>query len=210
MRSFPPPGFPPEIRKVWDELIQEFFFLNSNWYLFKELYGTEESVKTLNGVAPGPFCLIGFMFRREFTMGICRITDPKSTGPKDNLKENLTIDQLLHLVREHCADTEFADELAARKAKIDALLPPIRDRRNRAFGHLDLPTAVGEHPSPLPSVKSDVMGEAIQLIGKLLVEVNHYFTGAWLDTTPNPQWSGESLLRALNEWQSSAVRPHQS
>src|SRR5205085_2922820 len=79
MRPINTPGFPPEVRVVFEGLRQEVTFLHANWDAFKQLYGTEESVAALNQTAPGAFQLIGFLFRREFIMGISRLTDPKDS-----------------------------------------------------------------------------------------------------------------------------------
>ena len=54
-RFQPKPGFPPDVQEIFDALRQEVAYLHSNWDTFKQLYGTQDSVDALNGVAPGAF-----------------------------------------------------------------------------------------------------------------------------------------------------------
>jgi hypothetical protein len=209
MRLLNPPGFPPEVREVFEALRHEVAFLHACWDAFKQLYGTEESVAALNDTAPGAFQLIGFLFRREFIMGVCRLTDRKDSRVRKVVMENLTLKQLLHLVGEHCADVQFLANLTAAVADIDKHCEPIRDRRNRAIGHLDLQTALNYHPDPLPSVTSAHIDEALRLIRDFMNEVNGYFAAAHADFTPVIHGPARNIVHGLKEFQRLRKLNHQ-
>src|SRR5687768_9255530 len=166
------PGLPPEVRKVFDVLREEVVRLHANWDAFQQLFGDPESVAALNSVAPGAFALLHHNFRHELVMGVCRITDPKETRVRGNVKENLTLERLLHVVRENSQDQAFYRGLKPKLKAIDKHLRPIRDHRNRYVGHLDLQTAVQYQQNPLPDVTREHVAEALRLLADFLNDVS--------------------------------------
>ena len=201
MRPFSPPGFPPDVSEVFEALRQEVSFLHANWDAFKQLYGSEESVAALNETAPGAFQLIGFLFRREFIMGICRLTDPKDSKVRGVVMDNLTLKQLRHLVGQHCTDAGLLARLDELEKALESQVALIRDRRNRAIGHLDMQTALNYHPNPLPTVNSQQIDEALRLIAAFMNEVNGHFAAAHADFVPVVHGPARNIVHGLRDFQ---------
>jgi hypothetical protein len=201
MRPLSPPGFPSEVRDVFEALRQEVSFLHANWDTFKQLFGSEESVAALNETAPGAFQLIGFLFRREFIMGICRITDPKESKVRGSVMDNLTLKQLRQIVGQHCTDAGLLARLDELEKSLELQVAPIRDRRNRAIGHLDMQTALNYHPNPLPTVKSQQIEEALRQIAAFMNEVNGHFAAAHADFVPVIHGPALNIVHGLSEFQ---------
>jgi hypothetical protein len=199
-RFQPKPGFPPAVKEVFDALRQEVTYLHSNWDTFKQLYGTQESVDALNGVAPGAFSLIGLVFRREFITAACRIADQKAFGSGPRAKENLTLKQLLHVVKENGADQAFIDLLTAKEAQIDAHCRPFRERRNRTIGHLDLMTALKTHPTPVPQVDSAQIAQFLAMLAEFMNLLLGHYTDAYADFVPTVHGPARNIVHALKEF----------
>lgn len=208
-RFQPNPGFPPAVKEIFDALRQEVTYLHSNWDTFQQLYGTQESVDALNGVAPGAFSLIGLVFRREFITAACRIADQKAFGSGPKAKENLTIKQLLHIVKENCADNAFIDLLTVKEAAIDAHCQPFRDRRNRVIGHLDLKTALDSHPTPLPKVDSRQIAEFLDMLAEFMNLVLGHYTDAYADFVPTMHGPARNIVHALKEFKRLQKMEHE-
>jgi hypothetical protein len=200
MRPAPKPGFPPEVRDVFDALRNEVTFLHGNWDAFQQLFGKPESVAVLNGTAPGAFLLIRYAFRHGLVMAFSRITDPKTTGSGKKAKENLTLKQLLHVVSQHCSDKVFLDRIAAKEKAIDVHCQPIRNLRNRSIGHLDLQTALKYHPDPLPDINSERVDEGLRLLADFMNEILGHYEGAYADFVPHITGPARNIVHGLREF----------
>jgi hypothetical protein len=197
----PKTGFPDSVKEIFDALRPEVTFLHANWSAFQQLYGTQESVDALNAVAPGAFSLIGLIFRREFISATCRITDQKAFGSGPKAKENLTLKQLLHSIKESGAEQAFVDELTLKEAAIDRHCQPFRERRNRIIGHLDLRTALDEHPQQLPKVDSKQIATFLAMLAELMNIVLGYYTAAYADFEPSIGGPARNIVHALKEFE---------
>jgi hypothetical protein len=199
MRHSTATGFPKEISEIFEALCQELVSLHAYWDAFKQLYETKEDVAVLNATAPGAFALIQYLIRRELIMGICRITDPKESRARRSVAANLTLKQLLHVVSQHCRDANFIGELSASIQAIDDHCKPIRDRRNRAVGHLDLNTALKLHPDPLPYVSNAQIDEAMRFLRNFMSRINGYFAAAERDFVPIIPGPARNIVIGLRE-----------
>ena len=148
MRLPSKPPFPPEIKAVFDALRHQIELLHAYWDAYRQLFGSTESVAALNEVAAGAFGLVRYAFCEEMVIAFSRLTDPKKTSGK----ENLTLEQLVDVVSQHCDNKAFLDQLAAAETDIAANCLPIRRLRNRTTAHLDLKTALKYHPDPLSEI----------------------------------------------------------
>lgn len=181
MMPHPRSGFPAEVSRIFEALRNEVTFLHGIWDAYEQLFGNQECVAALQATASGAFSLIGYVFRHELVMTFSRITDPKVTGRK----ENLTLQRLLHVVKEKTNDAAFVSSLESKLAAIDAFCEPFRVRRNRSIGHLDLQTALNIHPDPLPAIERDRIDEALRLIAEFMNEVLGHYTTAYADFVPH-------------------------
>ena len=196
--NFPkPPGFPPEVREVFGALRSEVTFLHGVWDTYEQLYGTEDSVAALNGTAPGAFSFLGYVLRHNLLMTICRITDPKQTGKK----ENLTLDRLLHVITGQPADPRLVSTLEEQMKEINSACEPFRARRNRTLAHLDLQTALTTHPEPLPAIERAQIIDVLDRIAKFMNEVLGHYTAAHADFVPLISGPARNIVHGLHEFQ---------
>ncbi|SFH92051.1 hypothetical protein SAMN05421753_10414 [Planctomicrobium piriforme] len=196
--NFPkPPGFPPEVREVFGALRNEVTFLHGIWDTYAQLYGTEDSVAALNGIAPGAFSFLGYVLRHDLFMTICRITDPKQTGKK----ENLTLERLLHVIKGQSADPRLVSALEEQLKEINSACEPFRVRRNRILGHLDLKTALRTHPEPLPAIERVRIIDVVDRIAKYMNEVLGHYTAAHADFVPLISGPAGNIVHGLREFQ---------
>lgn len=148
--NFPqPPGFTAEVREVFEPLRSEVTFLHGIWDTYEQLFGTKESIAALNSTAPGAFSFLGCVMRHDLIMTICRITDPKLMGKK----ENLTLARLLDVIPKQSQNTQLIALLKSQLEKIGCACQPFRTRRNRTLSHLDLQTALKTHTEKLPGIE---------------------------------------------------------
>lgn len=192
----PKPPFPKEVKVIFDALRSEVTLLHSYWEEYQELFGSKKSIAALNGVAAGAFGLIGYTFRHEMIMAFSRITDPKKTCGKDNL----TFNQLLHVLRQHCSDKTFLKRLEAIEKDIAVKCNPIRQLRNRSIGHLDLQTALKFHPDPLPDVGKNHVIEALELIAHFMNQILGYYTYSHADFVPVVHGPARNIVHAMREF----------
>jgi AbiU2 len=196
--NFPkPPGFPPEVREVFGALRDEVTFLHGVWDIYAQLYGTEDAVAALNGTAPGAFSFLGYVLRHDLFMTICRITDPKQTGKK----ENLTLDRLLHVITHQPADPRLVSKLEEQLKEINSACEPFRVRRNRTLGHLDLETALRTHPEPLPAIERVQIMNVLDRIARFMNEVLSHYTAAHADFVPLISGPARNIVHGLREFQ---------
>lgn len=196
--NFPkPPGFPPEVREVFDALRGEVTFLHEIWDTYEQLFGTEESVAALNDTAPGAFAFLGYVLRHDLVMTICRVTDPKGTGKR----ENLTLDRLLHVISCQPTDPRLVSKLEAQLKEIEAACRPFRVRRNRTLGHLDLQTALRKHPEPLPAIERTRIVDLLKRIADFMNDIFGHYTAAHADFVPTVTGPARNIVHGLREFQ---------
>lgn len=196
--NFPhPPGFAPESREVFDALRTEVTFLHGLWDTYEQLFGTEESVAVLNSTAPGAFSFLGYVIRHNIVMTICRITDPKRTGKKDNL----TLDRLRHVISEQPQGAQLLVELESRLKEINSACEPFRVRRNRTLSHLDLQTALKTHPETLPGIEKTQIADVLNRIAGFMNAILGHFTAAHADFVPVVGGPARNIIHGLSEFQ---------
>ncbi len=185
--------YPPEVRTVYEGLRDEVCTLYTIWDSYEQLYGTEERIAVLNKTASGAFGLIQGLFRNEFIMGICRLTDPEKTGKF----ENLTIDHLMSVIHDKTKDSEFDKELKEKRDGIDKLIVPFRTHRNKTLGHLDRETALNYRPGLLPGVNRDAVQSVMMQIEHFMQTVQSHYTFIHFDFIRHMTGPAHNIMQCL-------------
>jgi hypothetical protein len=120
------PGFSPGLEERFEVLWQQVCGFSAKWTLYIDLFGKKESRDVLSDTAPGAFELIESSLRNDMTMSLGRLTDPRTTGNKDNLSLERFIDDL----KSSCPPV-IHNSLLTELAEIRDHVKPFKERRNR-------------------------------------------------------------------------------
>jgi len=162
---------PENIRTEVMWLCQDVLFLQNEWDLFTELYGTKENTELLSQLAYLSFKIMWQTLFYDVTMGICRLGDPAQSGPK-GMHSNLSLERLVH----NCPDRSI--ELNALLAKFKTAYEPVNKFRNKRVGHRDLQTAIEPGKSPLPGVTKEQIDLALELAENILKTIFQHYARA--------------------------------
>ena len=187
-----------------DELADVFWALGNEVHFLSRLYddsrhlfgdGSENRVRMMNKAAPAFFHRVQITFERELMLGICRVTDPVSTGNKENLTV-LRLDQML----EQCSvGLRKGVKVRAESARVASEFA--RDWRNRWLAHKDLELSV-EAPSarPLSAATLGKIDVALTALDDVLKSVSTVFNGNGAGFRGITQYGGSaSLIRVIDE-----------
>lgn len=134
---------PEQLGFVFEDLRGHVMFLHMKWKVYRDFYQSQESLDVINELVPGVFNVLEHTLRTDIIITLCRLTDPITTGKK----QNLTIDRLLADVQPLAPDW-LNDRLRQIHTKLQAQVKPVRELRNRVVGHNDYRTALSTHPDP--------------------------------------------------------------
>lgn len=131
----------PELGPLFHALDNEVSWLHAKWKQYRHLYAAPGTVDLLNEAAGFFFRVVQDVLWEDAVMHVTRLTDPPSTGKKDNLT-------LLRLPAA-IADAPLSAHVGAHVAKAEAAAAFARDWRNRHIAHRDLHLALGSGAEPL-------------------------------------------------------------
>jgi AbiU2 len=191
---------PKAVSEIFVPLRREIGNLHGYWHVFQSLFQQPETLEAVK-ISPGTFYLIRVVFRHQIIMGFSRITDPKSTGRGPKAKQNLTIKQLLHVVRDNCSDSETLNQLAEVEKRIEEECTPFRVLRNRSIAHLDLKTCLNAHPDPLPDIDGQLVQRCLDLLARFMNLVLGHFTSTYFDFSLHISPPARNIVHGLTEFQ---------
>lgn len=160
-----------ELGTIYSALWQEIAWVYGKWSEYVTLFGTRESrVNLLNAAAPAFSRLIQDSIWENVLLHIARLTDPPTTGKK----QNLTIQRLPGLIdRAHSAELVAARVQAALDACAFA-----RDWRNRHIAHSDLDLKVLDTAKPLELASRHHVNLALESLSDVLNVVANEYLGS--------------------------------
>ena len=189
----PPREMPPEIKEIFDQISQAITRMYATHAIFKDLYGTQDSVEVLNKTAPGAFFMIRMMFKENFIIAASRLTDPKETQWKDNL----TFKQLIHVFEKHCDNKALVVKLVAHEKGLAKHCENIRIRRNKVVAHFDLSTMLQKNTMAVPAVEQKEIDDFLVMVSAFLNEVVDYYDRAHRDFNPLMTGNGQAIVQCL-------------
>lgn len=110
---------PPEIKQIFEALRYEVAWLHAKWSLYSQLFCQGEArLIFLDSMAPGFFVIVRDSLMNELIVGLCRLTDPSTTGRRANLTltrlaeslEAANTDPATHVVEEPGVGEEGVDQ----------------------------------------------------------------------------------------------------
>lgn len=166
--------FPRDCGELFFELYNDVAHLHLNWQDYRSLYGTSAArIELLKWAAGSFFHLLDGVMRHDVLLRIARLTDPPSTGRR----ENASLSQFVRRTGAHVAPAS-AQRLRNLLDDLQDYCAPIRSLRNRLLAHDDLATTLHFHADPLPGVSRAYIEGALQRIRDLLNEVERTFRGS--------------------------------
>jgi hypothetical protein len=212
---------PPKIKVAFEPLRYEIAWLHAKWSIYGQLFCRgEEQLDVLNSMARAFFLIVQDSLQNDLIVGLCRITDPPNTGKR----KNLTLSSLAELlkpveemqVKEPERENGQGDESSELRDKekelwrkfsnqlesLGHVCSPLREWRNRRLAHSDFPTAVGQHPDPLPESVWDTIDEVLVRVRVAMNMVEGHFLDSEFryDLFTNLD-DGEEVVRYLKEAQ---------
>jgi hypothetical protein len=186
-------SFPPKTGELAYELSKSITFLHLKWKLFRALFGTsQERIDLLNQTAPAFFAFVGQIMFKDVVLAITRLTDRK--------RKTACLAQLITLLAPHVGVAELArwqSELALLNSEVE----PLRETRNRYLAHDELPTALNNHPRPMPGVSRAQVETMLKRIRGLFESIEEKFCGSHTSheainadggDSSSPRWSEPS------------------
>jgi hypothetical protein len=164
-------NMPDPLRAIYDPLWQDVVWVNTKWEQFLNLYGDQAAVALLNDTAPAFFHICQDVLWDEVLMSICRLTDPSRAGNRENLTIRRLIDNVDEITYPVLKTQVEAEFLASER-----FFEPARQHRNRRIAHVDLPTRVNSHPTPLSGVNKRDVDEALMAVGRIMNAIEGHFS----------------------------------
>ena len=191
---------PGDLGPQYARLFQHVAWLHANWATFRYLFVSgEDRVGLLNDTASFFFKLVSHALRREIILGICRLTDPATSGRQSN-QENLSLEQVVLEARK-ASDSKLADRLTAILERLRELVIPMRKLRHKILAHSDLPTVLGRLPEPLQGVRPIDIQQALKAVATFMDAVQGYYCNSGPNVTWEPVAGGgaDHLVIALEK-----------
>jgi len=173
---------------IYDDCI----WLKEKWRQYRELFGTSaKRVELLNEAAPHFFSIVHDQMFEGVLMHLCRITDPKEMGGK----QNLCLSGVVHFIQDAALRLEIEMLVSVATEKVDFA----RDWRNRQIAHRDKLLALEAASSGLAHASRLKVEEAIEAISRTVVRIHqHYICDTSLDLS-GVSGDAQDLLRVLHD-----------
>lgn len=136
-----PPGFPPSIKVVYDQLRNDMVNLSLKLSLFKDAFLTPENTEVLFRRSADAFNLIEQCVANDISISIARLMDKATSGAGPD-KENLTLWYLFDLIKTHGKAPELLTTIEARYKSLETILCSISLLRRKVIAHRDRATAL--------------------------------------------------------------------
>lgn len=162
--------YPAPVAELLHHLWQQVAYVHLEWGVLGKLFGTKEHAELLVYSAPHTFGIMQECLRRSVLLSIARLTDPSRQAGR----QNATLERLPEVIRD-AGNTELARELATVVRELVSAVQPIRRRRNKLLAHSDLALALRGEPRPLPSVKKEMIDEALATMRVLINRVEMHY-----------------------------------
>jgi len=182
-----------ELGKLFDELRNEYVYLQWKWMEYLALFGSKpERVDLLNGAAPSFFRLVQDSLWEGVLLHIARLTDRSAPG---KAKDNLTLQKLPDMVD---ASLRAAVDNALQNCIVKCDFA--RDWRNRHIAHRDLHLVMGA-AKPLTPASRRAVHDAIGSIAALFNAITLHYLGSTVayELTIEPLGNSENLLNVLRD-----------
>jgi hypothetical protein len=182
----------PDLGRLCHEVRDDLGWLGHKWSQFQELFGKgPERIALLNRVASNFFYFLRKLLFEDAMLHLCRLTDP----PRTQYHESLTLMRLAKSI----PDEDFRAQVRKDGEEVQKKCEFARKWRNRRLAHTDLMSLRNEHASPLPSVTSKNVEDALESMRILLNSVElHYGLPECALVGPDP-WGARSLAHYLEE-----------
>ena len=125
----------PKLGRAYAHLLSDFSNTLLSWRTYRQLFGTNRKRVELLNRASGPVAVV--IERALFegvVLSLCRIADPASSG-RGGVRTNLTL-------RRIAEDPNAPAELHGLIDALDQEIAPLRQMRDKAIAHRDLPIAL--------------------------------------------------------------------
>ena len=191
-----------DLGRLCYELQNDLEWLRYKWDEFQELFGKgHERIELLNKVASNFFYFLQKLLYEDAMLHMCRLTDP----PGNRWQENLTLLKLTELI----PDQKLSAQVRSDAAQIQRKCEFARKWRDKRLAHTDIMSLRNEHASPLPSVTSKNIEEAMESMRALVDSVEQHY-GIPPSALAHDPFGARSLVHCLEKALPSEENENQS
>ncbi|MCK5180414.1 MAG: hypothetical protein KAR32_12870 [Candidatus Omnitrophica bacterium] len=160
-----------ETKEYYETLKIDVLWLHGRWKIYRQLFmKSEQRISLLNECAGGVFNIMKFAQLDDFTLTLCRLTDPlKSAG-----KETLSLRRLIESLRKDSNENIIID-LEKHFKELQEKCIPFRDHRNQRVAHKDLSISRKIDPEPLPGISVKKIEDALSKLRHFMECFEYYF-----------------------------------
>jgi hypothetical protein len=165
---------PPPIAEVFTSLKDLVVETHFRWLTYRELFANSPvRVALLNECASHFFAIIHDILLTDVQLNLCKATEPARSGKY----ENLSLEQLQERLVAH-EESSLVQRCAHLLRQIQLLSHHIRDRRNKKLVHVDLASALGTSPTPLPSVTRQAIEDTLHAVRTYMNAIESHYHDA--------------------------------
>jgi AbiU2 len=180
-----------DIGRLCHEVRDDLEWLRHKWSEFQQLFDKgQERIELLNKVASNFFYFLNKLLFEDAMLHLCRLTDPAETMGHANLT--------LMRLAESIPDQDFRAHVGKDADEVRRKCEFARKWRDKRLAHTDLTSFRNEHASPLPSVTSKNIEDALQSMRAMLDSVEQHYGLPPSLSFPDP-WGARSLVHYLEE-----------
>jgi hypothetical protein len=185
---------PKQCAKVFDKVRSAAIEAHIRWLTYRALFAVSpKRIELLNASGGVFFHITQAVLLADVQLAICKLTDPPSTGKR----ENLSIPRLQRLLVES-GDKAIARRGARLVKSIERQCKRFRDRRNKTLAHIDLGMALGGTRKRLPGVSRQKIEDALSSIRSYLNAIQeHYCDSETAYASPIVLQGAEALVGVL-------------
>ena len=177
-------GFGSDLGAKYYVLHSQVIHVHMNWAMINELVKDQERRSLLQSTGGYVFVEVHKAFVNDVIVRLSRLTDPARQGQHDNLS-------LWALLDDSCCDPCLKSKSEKLIKEAEAIISPLRARRDKRSAHFDLDVALNPNVS-LPPISDQSVDEALLAVGEVLEQLMEGYTGTsreqlWvpIETVPN-------------------------
>lgn len=184
------PGMAPEVRKLWDPIKQEVYYVHERWHLYRQLFGISgQRVELLNRAAPGAFRLFQDALMLDVQLTLSKLTEQN--------RKSLTLRALMSEVNRR-ACIELKTTLARVHSDYLIACEKIVDRRNKRLAHFELRTFLNKNSAAMLDASRQEIEDALAALREFMNAIQRDLEDCETSyRTSTLIGNGESLLRIL-------------
>lgn len=165
-----------QAKEVYQKIYRKVLILHNYLQLYKQVYGSKESIEVINDSANSFFAMNQSIFVDNLILSIVRLLDPAQMGGY----ENLSLSKLIELIEDENNSSECLTNCLKKLLEaIQNIVKPLNTHRNKGIAHFDL-KVIKNGTASLPDFE-DNLYEAVDYLDRFMNEISLYYKSKQTD-----------------------------